>query len=132
MQFSNINIKRTAGYCFIFIFVAITIFHLLVLTQIIPYTIVWGGRLTNLEEMYVFESLSIVLNSFFIWIALMKTGNTKTILPQKAITVILWIMAALFSLNTIGNILSQNDLERIVFTPVTAILAILCMLLAKE
>ncbi|TGL98023.1 hypothetical protein EHQ76_13400 [Leptospira barantonii] len=132
MQFSNINVKKTAGYFFILIFVVITIFHLLVLTQIIPYTIVWGGRLTSLEEMYIFEILSIILNSFFIWIGLIRTGNVKAIIPQKTITVILWIMAVLFSLNTIGNIVSQNDLERIIFTPVTTILAILCAFLAKD
>ncbi|AYV57149.1 hypothetical protein [Leptospira kmetyi] len=132
MKPNNQNVKKTAGYFFILIFVAITIFHLFVLSGIVPYSIVWGGRLTNQEEMYRFEFVSIVLNSFFIWIALIKTGNTKPILPQKAISVILWIMAVLFSINTIGNIVSQNDLERIIFTPITAILAILCAFLAKD
>ena len=38
------------------------VFHLLVIIQIIPSSIVWGGRLTNQQELFIFESISIVLN----------------------------------------------------------------------
>ena len=40
------------------------IFHLLILSQIIPFEIVWGGKLKTTEEMYVFESISAVTVGF--------------------------------------------------------------------
>ena len=46
------------------------VFHLLVIIQIIPSSIVWGGRLTNQQELFIFESISIVLNGFFLLIML--------------------------------------------------------------
>jgi len=39
-------------------------FHLLILLKIIPYEITWGGKLKNDNEMYVFEIISIIINSF--------------------------------------------------------------------
>ena len=47
-------------------------FHLLIMIQIIPYEIAWGGRLQNTEQMYMFEAFSILINLFLCFILLMK------------------------------------------------------------
>ena len=41
---------------------AVILFHLAILTKIIPYDVIWGGRLNNDVEMYVFEGISILVN----------------------------------------------------------------------
>jgi hypothetical protein len=50
----------------------ITLFHLAILTKIIPYEIIWGGRLENDSEMYVFETISIIFNIFLGLVLLIK------------------------------------------------------------
>ncbi len=44
----------------------------------------------------------------------------------------MWVMVAIFGLNTIGNLFAESMLEKLVFTPVTAALAVLSLRLAIE
>ena len=43
----------------------VSVFHLGILLKIIPYEITWGGRLKDDAEMYVFETISILINFIF-------------------------------------------------------------------
>lgn len=95
----------------------IIISHFLVLFGIIPFEIVWGGRLTNSSQMFQFEIVSISLNLIMLVIVAIRSGYLCIDHNKKLITVSLWIMAGLFLLNTIGNLLSNNALEKIIFTP---------------
>jgi hypothetical protein len=88
------------------------LFHLLILTKVIPYEITWGGRLKTDEEMYVFESFSILISSFFIYVLLQKGSLVKAVFSEKAITIMLWIFFALFVLNTVGNIVAKTPFEK--------------------
>ncbi len=63
-------------------------------------------------------------------IVLIRAGYFKLKINPVIIKIALWIMAFLFLLNTIGNLFSENDFEKIAFTPLTLILAILCIRLA--
>jgi hypothetical protein len=110
MLITNPKIKRVAGQILVLLFSGILVFHLFVVFQIIPYDIAWGGRLQSLQQMYVFEAISILLNSFFLWTVAMYCGFVKRILPLTALKVVLWIMIALFSLNTLGNLNALNSL----------------------
>jgi len=109
-------------------FVALCI-HLLVIFKWIPYTFVWGGRLKSDKEMYRFESVSIILNLFFLWIMLEKVMSLSGLLPEKIINIVIWIMAIIFALNTIGNLASKNKFEKFVFTPLTLIMTIFCLII---
>lgn len=46
------------------IIVAYCIFHVLVLFQIIPYTIVWGGKIKSISEMYILEGVALIIMLF--------------------------------------------------------------------
>lgn len=104
----------------------ILIFHLLVLLQVIPYQIVWGGRLQSVADMQRFEIISILVNGLIILVILLKSGYIKHIIPIKIIDALMWVIVGLFALNTVGNLFAQTATEMIVFTPMTIILAILC------
>ena len=108
----------------------IVLFHGLILTGAIPFDIVWGGRLTSREQMLRFELLSIALNLLMLAVVAVRAGIIGRNIPPRVITVALWMMAVLFGLNTMGNLLSQNSLERIIFTPLTLVLCVLCLRLA--
>jgi hypothetical protein len=112
--------------------VLICIFHGLVLLGIIPYKVVWGGRLTDTREMYTFELTSLAINSCIILLVCWKAGWMKPWLGKRLVQALLWAVFALFLLNTIGNIFSLNHLEAIIFTPLTALLCLLFLRLAIE
>lgn len=96
----------------IVISVLATIFHLLILVRVIPFEITWGGRLKTVEEMYVFETISILINSFFIFILLQKGEYIRYFLGEKAVKIVLWIFFTIFVLNTIGNVFATTDFEK--------------------
>jgi hypothetical protein len=91
----------------------ITLFHLAILTKIIPYEIIWEGRLENDSEMYVFETISIIFNIFLGLVLLIKDERLPAFIPMKLINIILWVLLILFGLNTIGNIFAKTLFEKI-------------------
>ncbi len=121
-----------ASSLLIVLFSVTIVFHLLILVKVIPYAIAWGGRLKNDNEMFVFETVSIVLNSLFLFVGINKHKHMKLGKSNKFVTIMLWIMFALFALNSIGNLFSINSFEKIVFTPVTIVLSIACFILARN
>ena len=114
----NNTIKIFIGLLFI-----ITLFHLSIIVKIIPYNIAWGGRLTNDNEMYVFETISILINVFLSWILLMKGNFVKFKFSIKTVNIILWIFFGLFVLNTFGNIFAKTNFEKL-FALLTGLSAI--------
>lgn len=107
-------------------------FHGLVLIQIIPYTIVWAGKIDNVNDMQFFELVSIIINVLIIIVIAIK-GNYITLkVPENLIRISLWLLVVLFSLNTIGNLFAKFSFETIVFTPLTLIMTILCLRIVLE
>ena len=116
----------------IIIFSVLLLFHLLVIIGVIPYTIVWAGRLNSEVEMYRFETVSLVLNTIFLLVILIKANYIKKPLPAKVMSGLLWAMSVLFFLNTIGNLFSKSNFELLIFTPVTAILCVFSIIIALD
>jgi len=125
----NVTAGRIAKIGLISIFSLTLIFHLLILTGLIPYSMVWGGRVNSQSQMIVFETVSIVVNAFFLLVVLLKSGFFKVQLPEKIANAILWVMVVVFLLNTVGNLLSTHSLEKTIFTPVTLLLAVFSLML---
>ena len=106
------------------------IFHFIILLKIIPYNLIWGGRLKSDKDMYRFEIFSIIFNAIFLIVILVQAVVLPIEIPKKIITYTLWVMGVLFCLNTVGNAVSKNKIEQRVFTPVTILLAIFSLILA--
>ena len=111
---------------------AFLLLHICILIKIIPYNIVWAGRLKSDKEMYRFEIISLLINAFLLTVILVQANFLSIDLPQKAITYILWLMALLFLLNTLGNAISKNKLEQKLFAPLTMLLTIFSIVLALK
>ncbi len=112
--------------------VCISIFHLLVLSGMVPYDIVWGGRLKNETQMYRFEIVSLSINLLLLAVTLIKAGYLKSRISRRIINSFLWIFAVLFTLNTLGNLMSANIFETIIFTPLTLLSALCCARMVME
>ena len=103
------------------------IFHTLVLIAIIPYDIVWAGKINSEVNMKKLEMISILVNAFAILILLLHAGYIQNNISVKIFKVIIWLFVILFSLNTIGNLLAESQFELYFFAPLSFILAILCL-----
>lgn len=128
----NIITVRFAAITLIAILGAIVIFHLLVISGVIPYQIVWGGRLKDRNQMLRFETISILMNLVMLAVVMIRVGFVRVRVHPMTTKIALWLMAALFLLNTVGNLLSNNETERIIFTPLTALLCLLSLRLATS
>ncbi|HYK57411.1 MAG TPA: hypothetical protein VEV15_13165 [Flavisolibacter sp.] len=127
---NKILTDKLAAYSLLTILSLVILFHLLVVVGVIPYNIVWGGRLKDKAELFQFEMVSIGTNLLMLLVVLVKAKILKVALHPKLLTIALWLMFALFILNTLGNLLSVNEWEKMIFTPLTLILALLCLKLA--
>jgi hypothetical protein len=127
----KIPFRIAVNILFLILF-SVLIFHVLIVFQIIPYNIVWAGKLKSVTEMYQFEMISLLINSIVILIVAQKSDYLKLKIPAKLVNGMLWFFVVLFSLNTIGNLFAEQNLETIVFTPITAISALLYLRLALE
>jgi hypothetical protein len=81
--------------------------------------------------MIAFETISIVINLFLVFILLMKGNYIKFTFRQKTLKIILWIFLVLFTLNTIGNIFAKTSFEKF-FAILTLVFALLIWKILRE
>lgn len=93
---------------------------------------VWGGRLKSREEMMIFEIISLMINVLFLWITAQRIAFVRRVFSLWLLQGLFGLMTVVFVLNTLGNLVSLNQLEMLIFTPVTAISAVCCFLLVFE
>lgn len=115
---------KTAIKILLGIILTFVLFHFSIILKITPYSITWGGRLQTDAQMYVFESVSIVILLILAFLLLIKGKFIKAIVPLKIVKYLLWVFFGLFVLNTIGNIFAQTTFEKC-FAIVTAAMAYL-------
>ncbi|TGK44117.1 hypothetical protein [Leptospira andrefontaineae] len=123
----KILIRKFAAGLLLLFFSCSIIFHTIIISGAVPFSIVWGGRLETSEQMIVFESISILLNAIFLMVIALDSKFIKLPISGRVVRITIWIMVVIFSLNTLGNIFSLNSTETTVFTPVTLVIA-LCSL----
>lgn len=125
------TLSKHAIKIILIILMAVYVFHICIILKFIPYNIAWGGRMKNDNEMYVFETISILVNLLLMLVLLMKASKMKRLLSERNINIILWCFFGLFTLNTIGNLLAETNFEK-GFAALTAVLAGLILLVLRE
>ncbi len=124
------NTERIASVGMLVMLTFFVVVHALILLGIVPFQMVWGGRLTEHSRMVVFESVSLAVNLLMVLVVLVQAGRLRLKVKAIVLKVALWAMALLFGLNTLGNALSHNTLEKSLFTPLTLLLCLGCLRLA--
>ena len=91
----------------------------------------WGGKYVKLPTGLRITSFAAAgILSFSAACILEKSGITVILNNPRVVTYVVWFFSAYFVLNTIGNFVSKNRLEKIIMTPVTFILCILYLIVA--
>lgn len=106
------------------------LFHLLVLIGVVPDTIVWGGRITDRQKLIVMETVSLIT---IVLVGVLSFVHGRMITAENGsmvLRIVMWVFAALFLANTVGNLFAKTAFERFAFTPVTAVLTFLTLRLA--
>jgi membrane protease YdiL (CAAX protease family) len=109
----------------------VILFHLLIIIEMVPYKMAWGGKLQTDGQMYVFEGFTILINLFLLFTLLIKGRYIKPQLSERTIKIVLWVYFLLFVLNTIGNLFAQSNLEKL-FALLTSIFAALILLILRS
>ncbi len=122
--------EKISAFGIIFILCILVLFHLTVVLKFIPYKNIWGGRLRNDREMYLFEPISIFVTVLMLIFMLQILGTIPSFMPETGRYVLLWGMVILFFLSTVGNLLSKNRMEKQIFAPLSALLLVFSTLLA--
>lgn len=107
-------------------------FHAMVLSGVIPYDIVWAGKLKSYDEMIRFETVSILINSLMLLVFVVKYRLLRSGRSNKIIDIIIWIFALLFLLNTVGNLFSKSTLELVLGSALTLVSAVLCVVIVRK
>jgi hypothetical protein len=129
---NNLLTKQIATQGILILLSLFILFHALIITGVVPFDMVWGGRLKNHSQMLSFETISIAANLIMLAVVGIYAGIIKVKINPGIIAGAFWLMFGLFSFNTIGNLLSNNQLEKVLFTPVTVLLAIFSLRLAVD
>ena len=129
----NIISPKTAGIIMLIIFLLLVKMHLLIMLKLIPSNFVWGGQVGgNPPDLILMETIALIAIVFFAMIVMVKV---KFLFPdklRKLSTIGMWLIFVYFVFNTIGNLLSESTLEKLIFTPVAIILSLLAFRLAIE
>lgn len=123
--------SRKSAYVLLVILALTVLFHFAVILRFIPYDIAWGGRLKNDVQMYVFESVSILVNFLLATVVMIKTELISLKMNPRIVNGILWVFLGLFLLNTIGNLVAVTLFEKC-FALVTLLLALLIWLIIRD
>lgn len=115
----------------LYLLVVVILFHLCIMLKIVPYEISWGGRLKNDTEMYVFETISIIINLLLFSILLIKGKYLGRFISMKIVNAALWVFLVVFGLNTIGNILAKTYFEKF-FALLTLFFSILIWIILRK
>jgi len=122
-----------AGIILLSAFGLLLVLHILIIAQVVPANIVWGGQIkadqSNLMQM---EIVAITLTVFFAGIVAAKIKSLRANNPKKLITIGMWVVFAYLVLNTLGNFASGGSAETWFFSPLTIVMALCALRLAIE
>jgi len=96
-----------------------------------PLDFLWGGRMKTAEELLVFEIISLVTAFVILFLILVKAKKLNFPKLAGIANVGMWVLFAVFVLNTVGNIIAKTTFEKC-FAVVTLILALLMLRMALE
>lgn len=119
---------KLAGNILLISFGLLMIFHVLVLLNVLPPNIVWGGQAgTSPDNLLTLEIIALSVTAFMAFIVALKIGYFPAGRFKTAINVAVWFVFAYLLLNTLGNLASGVSAENFVFAPITLILALLAL-----
>lgn len=125
--------EKLAGNILLAALGLLAVFHILVLLKVIPAEIVWGGQIQGVpSNLVTLETTALVVSLLFMLIVAAKLGYVRAGKLAGAVNIGVWLIFAYLVLNTLGNLASGISFEKLLFAPITIILALCALRLAIE
>jgi hypothetical protein len=126
-KLSSINIL---GYISVGLFSIVMILQLMLAAGILPISMAWGGRHTELTLTLRLSSLiAIILLCYFAYMIARRSGIMGTTSPSKLINILSWFVTAYLVFNTVMNFSSSSQAEKWVFGPLTLALVVITLII---
>ncbi len=130
-QSTNRSAAAIAANIATLLFGIVIILQLLLALGILPVTMFWGGTQTELTPGLRLASVAAaIVLALFAYVIRRRAGLIGDPPPSTLIKILSWVITAFMVLNTLGNLVSQSTAEKIVFTPLTILLAISCFIVS--
>ncbi|CAK9079270.1 unnamed protein product [Durusdinium trenchii] len=123
---------RCASLTLLGLFAFTITYHVLILSHVVPYKYVWGGRLKSESSMLHFETVSLSVNLLLVVLVLLRGGFCCQSAPQSLLRGLCLVFSLVFALNTVGNLLASSWFEMLAFTPVTLLASVAFFRLYNE
>lgn len=94
------------------VFLGFSIFHLLVILNLIPQNIVWGGKFDEPSTIILLELFALLVMLFLAFLILSKNKLIDWQWKPKATNRWLLGFSLFFLLNTVGNLLAETYVEK--------------------
>jgi len=128
---SNLSVIHIAANVATILFGVLIVLQLLIAAGILPITMAWGGRQQILTVPLRIASLAAaVILGFLGYVIRRRAGLVGGFPIPTTITILSWITTAYMALNTVMNLASTSKAEKILFTPISFVLALSCMLVS--
>lgn len=127
---------KTAILASLFILGVLILFHIAILMGIllfndVPIEFLWGGKVNTEAQLLNFEIVSLLTSVIFIILLLIRSKWLNLPKLMGVTRIALWVVFAIFLLNTIGNVLAATFFEKM-FAIVSGVLAFLFLRIAAE
>ena len=125
------SITATAAVICIIIFLAMSIFQLLLVFGAPFGNLAWGGKYKILPFYLRIGSFISALIFVFAAIIMLEKANLIAVINSSGIVSFsIWFLAGLFGLSSLGNIMSKSMQEKRIMTPIALIIFFLCLTVA--
>ncbi|HUW13652.1 MAG TPA: hypothetical protein VM537_28270 [Anaerolineae bacterium] len=125
----SLSSGRMAANAATVLFAVVIILQLLLAAGILPVTMAWGGRQHTLTLPLRIASLaSAVVLALLAYVIRRRVGLVGGFPIPTATKVVSWVAAAFMAFNTVTNLASTSKAEKALFTPITFLLTLSCLL----
>jgi len=127
---SKLSLISILGYISVGLFSIVMILQLLLAAGILPVSMAWGGRSTELTPVMRLSSLiAIIILCYFTYMIARRSGILGTTPPSRLIKIVSWLVTVYLVFNTMMNFLSSSAAERWIFGPITLALVVLTLII---
>jgi hypothetical protein len=122
----------TAAVVSLLLLAALAVFQALLAAGLPLGRFAWGGQHAVLPaRLRTGSAVSIVLYAVFA-VLILQAAGLLGLLPDGVAAVAIWVLAGYFALGIVMNAASRSRPERLLMTPVVALLAACCLALALQ
>lgn len=123
-------ISTVATIVFVAVLAVLAVFQLALAAGAPLGRLAWGGQHRVLPtQRRIASAASVVVYAVFAVVALDRSGQID-VLPDLVSRIAMWVVFSYLVLSIVPNVLSKSPLERAVMVPVSALLAVLALVVA--